>query len=146
MQWIYGRYSFRNQYLFIDQNNQNRNWIINFAFNSKFWSFLVNDIQATLYPLQKNRFMFCIKSCTMFWNEWKINFSIFSFWEIVVQNSQNSLKFLVLEIWSILYSLFLVNWGFRPAVPNRGPRETKSNFGGPWDIEGGHNTICKFRI
>ena len=71
-----------------------------------------------LIPPQKEPIFFGPKSYAMFWNEWKINFPIFRFWNIVVQNFQNSVKkkdaqcsetdfslilgFLVFEIWSIL--------------------------------------------
>ena len=90
--------------------------------------FLVNDVQTPhpLPPIWRANFFFGTKSCAIFWNEWKINFPIFSFWDMVVQNSQNRFEFffvqkvaqysetneksifwfLVFEIWS--FKIFII--------------------------------------
>ena len=49
---------------------------------------LVNDMQTptSLLSLKKSRLFFRSRSYAMFWNEWKINFPIFSFWDMVFQN------------------------------------------------------------
>ena len=67
--------------------------------------------------------------CTTFWNGWNINFPIFSFWDILqkwffyqfgyrkekdVQCYETDLffvRFLVFEIWSILYFTFVMRSG-----------------------------------
>ena len=93
---------------------------------------LVKDMQTS--PASKRAFsIFCPNFCTVFWNQWKINFVIFIFWVMIdfvnsfqvffpikyrKKMSQNMcivLKwifvfmsfywwFLVFEIWSFLYS------------------------------------------
>ena len=89
------------------------------------------------WPYLYGRFPLC-------WNKWKINFpsfAIFSLWDMVAstmsmhpkkissQKIRNVLKrifdlvifffrFLVFEIWSILYSTFVVHWGLEEIFAN----------------------------